>query len=256
MPKVTKAVIPAAGLGTRFYPVTKAQPKEMLPIWKKPTIQYVVEELVASGITDITIVTGRAKSSIEDHFDKDPKFEGYMSEVFKANIFYTRQPKPRGLADALLCSEGHVANEPFAVALGDDVIRSEIPSLAQLIMSYEKTNSAVVAVKEVSQEEVSKFGIVEAENYETNPFLIQRIVEKPKKILSNYAVVGRYIFVPEIFDYIRKTGPDKEKREVLLTDVITNFAQDRYIYAHKINGDWFSIGDPQSLFRAWEAFRP
>jgi len=253
---IRKAVIPAAGLGTRFYPVTKAQPKEMLPIWNKPTIQYVVEELVASGITDITIVTGRAKSSIENHFDKDPEFEEYMSQVFKANIFYTRQPKPRGLADALLWAEGHVINEPFAVALGDDIIRSSTPCLTQLLGSYEKTNSPVVAVKLVDDREASKFGIVEAENYETSLFLIRKVIEKPVKIPSNYAVVGRYIFTPEIFDYIRKTNQNVEKGEVLLTDVITNLAQNRYVYAHKIEGDWFSIGDSQSLFRAWEALKP
>lgn len=224
--KIRKAVIPAAGLGTRFLPATKAQPKEMLPIVDKPAIQYIVEEAAASGIEEIIIVTGRSKRSIEDHFDKSFELEdallkkGKLSELAGiqkisnlSNISYIRQKEAKGLGHAILCAKNFIGGEPFAVLLGDDIVMSETPCLQQLIDIYRYCNSSVVAVQTVPEDEVSKYGIIKPKGVlGPNLIHVDELVEKPAKeeAPSRYAIMGRYILRPEIFDALEKSPPGKE----------------------------------------------
>ncbi|HML06213.1 MAG TPA: UTP--glucose-1-phosphate uridylyltransferase GalU, partial [Methanobacterium sp.] len=232
-----KAVIPAAGLGTRFLPATKAQPKEMLPVFNKPTIQYVVEEAVASGIDDILIITGKGKRSIEDHFDKAFELEyflknggktDYLKEVESiselADIYYVRQKQQKGLGDAISCAKKHIDGEPFAVLLGDTIAQSEIPCTKQLINVYDKYKSAVIAIEEVPDERVERYGIVDGTKIDDSLYKINDLVEKPKlkDAPSNLGILGRYILTSEIFDYIDEVPPGVGG-EIQLTDALRLF---------------------------------
>ena len=220
--KITKAIIPAAGLGTRFLPATKAQPKEMLPIVDKPTIQYIIEEAVASGIEDIIIVTGRSKRAIEDHFDKSYELEielerSNKTELLKlvqdisnmVNIHYIRQKEPRGLGHAILCAKSFVGNQPFAVLLGDDIVDSKPPCLEQMIDVFNLYNTSILGVQHVPKNEVDKYGIVDYEPEDNRIYKVNDLVEKPKteNAPSDVAILGRYIITPTIFEMLEKTEP-------------------------------------------------
>lgn len=263
---IRKAVIPAAGLGTRFLPATKSIPKEMLPIIDKPIIQYVVEEAVASGINDIIIITGRGKRAIEDYFDTSPELENnLLSENKKdllkevkdisslADIHYIRQKEPSGLGDAVLKAEKHIGDEPFAVLLGDDIIKGDTLCLKQLIDAYQKyeNSSAVIAVQEV--EDVSKYGIIKGSEINKSVYRVEDIIEKPslKEAPSNIGAVGRYIFTPEIFSYIKET-PLGKGREIQLTDAIRMLIKKgkRNIYAYKFKGKRYDAGDKLGYIKA------
>lgn len=264
---IDKAVITAGGHGTRFLPVTKAQPKEMMAVGNKPVIQHIIEEAIDSGLTNIIIVTGREKWSIERHFERDPsierdlkeddpeKYSEYMKtmeKVFSANIAYVRQGEARGLADAILKTEPWVKEGPFAILLGDDLVKSEIPCIKQLTDSYGRTNNFTVAVTPVPEEERGKYGIVKASYYHQNPFRLASIVEKPAtdKAPSEFAVVGRYVMTPDIFRMIRGMNSDRP----LLTDAITMLVKEKNVQAHKIDGDWYPITDPESWQKAAFAY--
>ncbi len=229
-----KAVIPAAGLGTRFLPATKAQPKEMLPVFNKPTIQYVVEEAVSSGINDILIITGKGKRSIEDHFDKAFELEyflknggktDYLKEVESiselADIYYVRQKQQKGLGDAISCAKKHIDGEPFAVLLGDTIAKSEIPCTKQLMNVYDKYKSSVIAIEEVPDERVERYGIIKGSKIDDYLYKIEDLVEKPKlkDAPSNLGIIGRYLLTPNIFDYIDEIPPGVGG-EIQLTDAL------------------------------------
>ena len=263
--KVTKAIIPAAGLGTRFLPATKAQPKEMLPIVDKPTIQYIIEEAVQSGITDIIIVTGRGKRSIEDHFDKSYELEHVLEKKEKwdaleevqsianlANIHYIRQKEPLGLGHAVLCAQAFTGNDPFAVMLGDDIILSEEPFLKQLIHAFDEKQAPVIGVQEVPDEDVSKYGIVgpSLQRSETL-YSINGLVEKPEvsEAPSNLAIMGRYILTPNIYPYLRKLNAGAGG-EYQLTDALNQFNQESPIFAKLFEGSRYDIGDKLGFIKA------
>ena len=232
--KVRKAIIPAAGLGTRFLPATKAQPKEMLPIVDKPTIQYIIEEAVASGIEEILIITGRNKKSIEDHFDKSVELEIELEKAGKqemldmvrsisdmVDIHYIRQKEPRGLGHAIHCAKSFVGNEPFAVMLGDDVVDSEVPCLKQLINCFNEYKTTILGVQTVDPKNVDKYGIVDGIHIEDRVYKVKRLVEKPAvdEAPSNVAILGRYIITPQIFEILENTAPGKGN-EIQLTDAL------------------------------------
>jgi UTP--glucose-1-phosphate uridylyltransferase len=262
--KVKKAVIPAAGLGTRFLPATKAQPKEMLPIVDKPAIQYVVEEAVRSGIRDILIVTGRGKRTLEDHFDRSAELEHYLEtsgkhDEFKqvreisemASIHYIRQRDPAGLGDAVAHAEHHVGGEPFAVLLGDDIVATTVPLLEGMISVYERYGRSVIAVQEVRREEIHLYGSIKPEWIEDDLARVVDIVEKPspEEAPSNLAAIGRYVLTPEIFDAIRETPPDA-RGEVQLTDAIGLLAREQAVYAYRLEGRRYDIGKKLDYLRA------
>jgi UTP--glucose-1-phosphate uridylyltransferase len=264
--KIRKAIIPAAGLGTRFLPATKALPKEMLPIVDKPTIQYIVEEAVASGIEEIIIITGRGKRSIEDHFDKSYELEdtllrksklAILEEVQKissmVNISYVRQREPKGLGDAILCAKSIIGDEPFAILLGDDIVKSETPCLQQMINVFEYYNSSVVAVQCVPENEVSKYGIIRQKgmSVEPNLFYIDSLVEKPKKedALSRYAIMGRYVLKPEIFAILERL-PIGPGCELQLTDAISELNKLQAVLAYIFEGNRYDIGDKVGFIKA------
>ncbi|HHY74179.1 MAG TPA: UTP--glucose-1-phosphate uridylyltransferase GalU [Bacillus bacterium] len=266
MLKVRKAVIPAAGLGTRFLPATKAQPKEMLPIVDTPTIQYIVEEAVASGIEDIIIISGRNKRAIEDHFDKSYELEETLVRKEKydlleqiqgisnlANIHYIRQKEAKGLGDAIYCASRFIGNEPFAVLLGDIIIKSETPSLQQLLQVYNRYHTSVIGVKGVPNEEVSKYGIIDPNGtaLEENVFAIKELVEKPSsgEAPSNYAIIGRYILTPNIFKAIEET-PYGAGNEIQLTDAIQRLGEQKAIFACAVEGSMYDIGDKFGFVKA------
>ena len=251
-----KAVIPAAGLGTRFLPATKAQPKEMLPVVDKPTIQYVVEEAVASGITDILIITGRGKRAIEDHFDRSIELEShlekknnqtYLEELIQlaelAHIHYIRQKEPRGLGHAIYCARQHVGNEPFAVLLGDTITLADDPCTKRLWEIYERFKASVIAVEEVPWEKVSQYGIIKGKKVEDQLFLIEDMVEKPspKEAFSNLAIFGRYVLTSTIFKCLEKTPPGKGG-EIQLTDALRLLLEKEPIYAYEVRGVRYDIG--------------
>lgn len=255
--KIRKAVFPAAGLGTRFLPATKASPKEMLPLVDKPLIQYVVEEAVNSGIESIIIVTGRDKSAIEDHFDISYELEQTLQERGKNDMFelvravselakisYTRQKQPLGLGHAIYQGKDFVENEPFAVMLPDDIMDSEKPALRQMIDVFEKYNAPVIATMQVAGEAISRFGVIDAEEVEPNVFRIKDMVEKPafKDAPSDLAIVGRYIFTPDIFPAIEKTTPGAGG-EIQITDAMRNLLKEREFYAVKLDGVRHDAGD-------------
>jgi UTP--glucose-1-phosphate uridylyltransferase len=264
--KVRKAIIPAAGLGTRFLPATKAQPKEMLPIVDKPTIQYIVEEAVASGIEEIIMISGRGKRSIEDHFDKSYELEETLlkknklvelSEIQKisnmATLYYVRQKEPLGLGHAILCAKSFIGNEPFAVLLGDDIVVSETPCLKQLIDVFDSKGSSVIAVQGVPDTEVNKYGIVKpkAVPAEGNLHIVESLVEKPQleEAPSNLAIMGRYVLKPEIFEVL-ETLPLGKGNELQLTDAINELNKSQEIIACEFKGTRYDIGDKIGYIKA------
>lgn len=262
--KVRKAVIPAAGLGTRFLPATKAQPKEMLPIVDKPTIQYIVEEAIASGIEDILIVTGRGKRAIEDHFDKSYELEDILKRKGEedllalvqdisnlVNLNYIRQKEPKGLGHAIYCARSFIDNEPFAVLLGDDIVDSEVPCLRQLIDVYEKYNTTVLGVQHVPEEDVSKYGIIDGSLVEDRIFKVSDLIEKPEqdKAPSNIAILGRYIISPEIFIHLEKATPGKGG-EIQLTDALKMLLSSGSMYAYDFTGKRYDVGNKLGFLEA------
>lgn len=264
--RIKKAVIPAAGLGTRFLPVTKAQPKEMLPILDKPVIQYIVEEAVASGIEDVLIITGRGKRAIEDHFDTSYELEHTLEKKGKyliadqlkqisllANIYYVRQREPIGLGHAITYAKGFVGNEPFGVLLGDDLIYSAKPILRQLMEVYEKYHGSVIAVQEVNRENISKYGIVSMTDMGSSKsiFQIADLVEKPSpdEAPSNLAIIGRYILTPEIFNILYKMGPGSGG-EIQLTDALRIMRQQQTIMGLRCQGRRYDIGNLMGFLEA------
>ena len=255
--EVRKAVIPAAGLGTRFLPATKASPKEMLPLVDKPLIQYAVEEAVASGIEDIIIITGRGKRAIEDHFDRSVELEENLKSSGKAqllsqmrhistlaNFCYVRQPEALGLGHAVLCAQRLIGNEPFAVILGDEVIDAPVPGLAQLIHAYKKRQGAILGVQEVPHHEVNRYGIVSPRTIAAGVHRVEGLIEKPSpdKAPSNLAVIGRYVLPPEIFSILSKTTPGKHG-EIQLTDALRELAKQSPMFALEIQGQRHDAGD-------------
>jgi UTP--glucose-1-phosphate uridylyltransferase len=264
MTTVRKAVIPAAGLGTRFLPATKAQPKEMLPVVDKPAIQYVVEEAVRAGIRDILIITGRGKRSLEDHFDRSFELEHYLESGGKfdqlkemqaiaemADIHYVRQGEPRGLGHAVAAAREHVSGEPFAVLLGDDIMTAESTILEEMLGAYARYGRSVVALKEFPLEEISAYGCVRSEPAGEDLVRILDIVEKPKPedAPSNLAVMGRYVFTPEVFDTLERVRPGAGG-EIQLTDAIGLLLADQTIYGHVFTDGRYDIGDKLDYLRA------
>lgn len=254
---VRKAVIPAAGLGTRFLPATKASPKEMLPLVDKPLIQYTVEEAVASGIEDIIMITGRGKRAIEDHFDRSVELEENLKGAGKsqvlnqirqisslANFCYVRQSEALGLGHAVLCAQHLIGDEPFAVILGDEIIDAPVPALAQLIHVYKKRHGAVLGVQDVPKQDVSRYGIVTPKRLARGLHRVENLVEKPSpaEAPSTLAVIGRYILPPEIFPILRKTAPGKNG-EIQLTDALRELAKKSPMYAHEVVGQRYDAGD-------------
>ena len=266
--KVRKAIIPAAGLGTRFLPATKAQPKEMLPIVDKPTIQYIIEEAVASGIEEILIVTGRNKKCIEDHFDRSVELELELEKSNKeemlemvreisniADIHYIRQKEPRGLGHAILCARAFVGNEPFAVLLGDDVVDSEVPCLKQLMDCYNEYKTSILGVQTVPKDDVNKYGIVDGIHIEDRVYKVKNLVEKPavEEAPSNVAILGRYIITPQIFNILEQTKPGKGG-EIQLTDALQTLISQEAMYAYNFEGKRYDVGDKLGFLQATVEF--
>lgn len=266
--KVKKAVIPAAGLGTRFLPATKAQPKEMLPIVDKPTLQYIIEEAIESGIEEILIITGRNKTSIENHFDKSIELEleleksgkfDLLEEVRKisdmVNIHYIRQKEPKGLGHAIYCARSFIGNEPFAVLLGDDIVYSEIPCLKQLIDCYDKYKTTILGVQEVPDEDVTKYGIIDGKAIDNKTYLVNDLIEKPsiEEKPSNIAILGRYIINPEIFEILEHTKPGKGG-EIQLTDALKVLAKREAMYAYIFDGRRYDVGNKLGFLQATVEF--
>jgi UTP--glucose-1-phosphate uridylyltransferase len=257
MTTIRKAIIPAAGLGTRFLPVTKSMPKEMLPIIDKPVIHYVVEEAVDAGIEDIIIITGRGKRAIEDYFDASPELEMRLKDQKKIEqlkqlkeisdfpgIHYVRQKEPMGLGDAILKAEKHIGNEPFAVLLGDDIIVNSQSCTGQLMSVFSRFQKSVISIELLPPEKISSYGIIKGSEIEPDIFAIQDIIEKPTpdSAPSNMGAVGRYIFVPEIFDCLKRTSPGVGN-EIQLTDAIRLLLKEQPVYAYKFRGKRYDTGD-------------
>ncbi|MGG0175222.1 UTP--glucose-1-phosphate uridylyltransferase GalU [Gottfriedia acidiceleris] len=256
MKKVRKAIIPAAGLGTRFLPATKAMPKEMLPIVDKPTIQYIVEEAIEAGIEDIIIVTGKGKRAIEDHFDisfeleqnllEKKKYEilERVQEPSKVEIHYIRQKEPRGLGHAVWCARKFIGDEPFAVLLGDDIIQADVPGVAQLIQQYELTHSSVIGVQEVPEDEAYRYGIVDPVEKDGRLYQVRNFVEKPAKGTqpSNLAIMGRYLLTPEIFEFLEEQEVGAGG-EIQLTDAIQKLNKIQRVFAYDFEGKRYDVGE-------------
>jgi UTP--glucose-1-phosphate uridylyltransferase len=257
MKKVRKAIIPAAGLGTRFLPATKAMPKEMLPIVDKPTIQYIVEEAINSGIEDIIIVTGKGKRSIEDHFDhafeleqnlyKKGKFdllEKVQESSNMANIHYIRQKDPKGLGHAVWCARKFIGDEPFAVLLGDDIVQAKNPCLRQLMNEYEKTCSSVIGVQTVPEDQTHRYGIIDPIDRDGRRYTVKKFVEKPKlgTAPSNLAIMGRYILTPEIFQFLEDQHIGAGG-EIQLTDAIERLNEIQKVFAYDFEGKRYDVGE-------------
>ena len=269
MQKITKAIIPAAGFGTRFLPATKSQPKEMLPVVDKPTIQYIVEEAVESGIEDILIVIGRYKSSIEDHFDRSVELEMELEKKGKydmleqiqniagmANIQFVRQKTALGLGHAVYCARNFIGNEPFAVMLGDDIVDNPgYPCLKQMMDLYEKEQCSILGVKEVARQDISKYGIVDGDKVADGIYTVRSLVEKPKPEAapSNVAIMGRYIITPAIFDILEKTAPGAGN-EIQLTDALKTLAGKEKILAYAFKGRRHDVGDKLGFLQATVEF--
>ena len=242
---IRKAVIPAAGLGMRFLPTTKAQPKEMLPVVDKPVIQYVVEEAISSGIKDILIITGKGKRAIEDHFGKSEMKNEFLDEIDEmmsnVNLFYTRQRDPRGLGDAVFHAKSFVGEEAFALLLGDTITIPECTK--ELIKKYEEFKTSIIAVEEVPREKISSYGIIKGKKVEGNIHLVEDLVEKPspEEAPSNMGILGRYILTPTIFNAIERTSPGKGN-EIQLTDSLRNLEKEK-IYAYVYKGRRYDIGN-------------
>jgi len=262
---IRTAVFPAAGLGTRFLPATKAQPKEMLPLVDKPTIQYVVEEAVASGLDRIIIVTGRGKRAIEDHFDASVELEFYLEERGKheelaqiktisdlASVSYVRQKEPLGLGHAILCARPLVGEEPFAIFLGDDVITAEPPCMAQLLAIFHRYGGSVVAVERVPAEEISRYGVIKGHRVEERVWEVEDLIEKPspEAAPSDLAIIGRYVLTPEIFPVLAETAPDR-RGEIQLTDGLRRLPR---LYAYEFEGKRYDTGDKLGFLKATVEF--
>jgi len=261
--KIRKAIIPAAGLGTRFLPATKSQPKEMLPIVDKPTLQYIIEEAVNSGIEEILIVTGKNKKSIEDHFDRSIELELELEQKGKiemlkmvkdisnmADIYFIRQKEPKGLGDAIYCAKNFVGDEPFAILLGDDIVDSEIPCLAQLIDVYNKYNTSILGVQKV-EKDIEKYGIIDAKYIEEGVYKVNDLVEKPKakEAPSSMAILGRYIITPTIFEVLANQKPGKGG-EIQLTDALKTLSEYEAIYAYNFEGRRYDVGNKLEFLEA------
>lgn len=266
--KVRKAIIPAAGMGTRFLPATKAQPKEMLPIVDKPTIQYIVEEAINSGIEDIIIVTGRGKRAIEDHFDKSYELEDMLNKKGDTemlsmvqnisnlvNIHYIRQKEPRGLGHAIYCAKAFIDNEPFAVLLGDDIVDSEVPCLKQMLNVFEEYNTTIIGVQRVPETDVSKYGIVDCTHVDERIYKVKDMVEKPDidKSPSNVAILGRYIITPSIFQFLENAKPGKGG-EIQLTDALKSLIEIEGMYAYDFIGKRYDVGNKLGFLEATVEF--
>ena len=266
--KVKKAVIPVAGLGTRFLPATKAVPKELLPIIDVPSIQYVVQEAVDSGIQEIIFVTGRNKDAIEDHFDEAPELEQILSDrgqtetvrmlrriAEMTEVVSVRQKRPLGLGHAVLCARDLVGNEPFAVLLADDLIDSEVPGVQQLLEIFEAKNESVIALMEVPKEEVHRYGVIKGKVLKQGLYQVDATVEKPaaKDAPSRMAIIGRYILRPEIFSILEKV-PTGAGGEIQLTDGLSQLVRERKVYGCEFRGDRYDIGDKFGFVRATVAY--
>ncbi len=262
--KVRKAIIPAAGLGTRFLPATKAQPKEMLPIVDKPTIQYIIEEAIESGIEEILIITGRNKRAIEDHFDRSIELELSLEKKGKddllelvrdisemVNIHYIRQKEPKGLGHAINCAKSFVGNEPFAVLLGDDIVDSDTPCLKQLIDVYNEYKTSILGVQEVPEKDVNKYGIVDGKHIENGVYKVSNLVEKPEveDAPTNVAILGRYIITPDIFEILDNTNPGAGG-EIQLTDALKVLASKQAMYAYTFQGRRYDVGNKLGFLQA------
>lgn len=261
---VKKAIIPAAGLGTRFLPATKSQPKEMLPIVDKPTLQYIIEEAINSGIEEILIITGRNKKSIEDHFDKSVELELELQQKGKTemlemvqeisnmvNIHYIRQKEPKGLGHAIHCAKSFIGDEPFAVLLGDDIVDSDTPCLKQLIDAYDEYKTSILGVQEVAKEDTDKYGILDCKYIEDRVYKVKDMVEKPnvEEAPSNVAILGRYIITPAIFEILENQAPGKGG-EIQLTDALKTLASHEAIYAYNFEGRRYDVGDKLGFLEA------
>lgn len=257
MKKVRKAIIPAAGLGTRFLPATKALAKEMLPIVDKPTIQFIVEEAKKSGIEEIVVVDGKSKRSIEDHFDSNPELEKNLTEKNKTemlklveettdiNLYFIRQSHPRGLGDAVLTAKAFIGDEPFVVMLGDDLMEDNKPLTRQLMDSFEQTGASTLAVMKVPHEDTAKYGVINPiEEVQDGLFSVKEFVEKPKpeEAPSDLAIIGRYLLTPEIFDILENTKPGKGN-EIQLTDAIDTLNTTQRVFAHEFKGNRYDVGN-------------
>lgn len=262
--RIRKAIIPAAGLGTRFLPATKSLPKEMLPILDKPTLQLVVEEAVNSGITDILIIIGRNKESIVNHFDRNVELEDHLMgkndsaglELIKeledlANIFYVRQNRPLGLGHAISMGKSFIGNEPFAVLLGDDIVHSEVPVIKQMIDCYEKYNSTILGVQRVKTSQVNKYGIIDGEELEEGVYKLNSMVEKPapEDAPSDIAILGRYLITPEIFEILENLKPGVGN-EIQLTDGLLELCKTQPMYAYEFEGNRYDVGSKMGYVKA------
>ncbi|WP_286885373.1 UTP--glucose-1-phosphate uridylyltransferase GalU [Aneurinibacillus sp. UBA3580] len=261
--RVRKAIIPAAGLGTRFLPATKAMPKEMLPIVDKPTIQYIVEEAVASGIEDIIIVTGKGKRAIEDHFDNSFELEFNLKEKGKftlleevqkssrmVDIHYIRQKEPKGLGHAIWCARKFIGDEPFAVLLGDDIVHAEKPCLQQMIEMYNRYKASIIGVQPVPEQEVSRYGIVDGQMLGHRLYNVNSLVEKPKmeEAPSNLAILGRYILTPKVFELLETQKPGAGG-EIQLTDALSQLNRHEVIYAYEFEGKRYDVGEKMGFIK-------
>ncbi|WP_419725215.1 UTP--glucose-1-phosphate uridylyltransferase GalU [Terrisporobacter petrolearius] len=262
--RVKKAIIPAAGLGTRFLPATKAQAKEMLPIVDKPTLQYIIEEAIDSGIEEILIVTGRNKKCIEDHFDRSVELELELEKKGKSamlemvqdisnmvNIHYIRQKEPKGLGHAVHCAKSFIGNEPFAVLLGDDIVDAKTPCLKQMINAYDEYKTSILGVQQVDKDKVNKYGILDVKYIEDRVYKVKDMVEKPaiEEAPSNIAILGRYIITPAIFDILENQQPGKGG-EIQLTDALQTLATKEAIYAYNFEGRRYDVGDKLGFLEA------
>jgi UTP--glucose-1-phosphate uridylyltransferase len=262
--KVRKAIFPAAGLGTRFLPATKASPKEMLPLVDKPMIQYVVEEAVASGIEHIIMITGRGKRAIEDHFDKNVELEFYLEAKGKTrtlekieeisnlvNFVYVRQKEPLGLGHAILCARELIGDEPFAVLLGDDIIDSETPGLKQLLQVYDQYHSSVLALQEVPKDQIHLYGVIQGEKVKDGTYRVHQMVEKPPadQAPSNLAIIGRYILTPKIFEFLEKQEQGVGG-EIQLTNALQRLAEVESVYGYTLQGKRYDAGSKIGFLEA------
>ena len=260
---IRKAVIPAAGFGTRFLPATKSQPKEMLPIVDTPVIQYVVQEAAAAGITDILMIIGKGKRAIEEHFDRNFQLEVQLEKQGKtaelemiraisdlAEIHFVWQKEQRGLGDAIYCARHHVGDEPFAVLLGDTLISADTPAIGQLVEVFDRYQESVVLLEEVEPQRVSRYGIIDGHEIEPDLFLVHDLIEKPSvdKAPSNLAVASRYVLTSDIFDYLSRTRPGKG-HEIQLTDAMEMMVKNRAIYGKRLKGKRHDIGTTEGVFK-------
>lgn len=266
--KVKKAVIPAAGFGTRFLPATKVVPKELLPIVDKPTIQYIMEEVASSGIEEVILITGREKGSIEDHFDTSTELENYLKKKGRDDLLQmvqkiaemvtlvaVRQKEPLGLGHAVLCAKKVVGGEPFAVLLGDDLIDAKVPCIRQMMELYQKLDGAMVAIQKVPKSETHLYGIIKGKKIEDRLYRVEEMVEKPRQgeAPSNLAIIGRYILPPQIFEVLEKTQPD-QRGEIQLTDAIKELNQNLPVFGYEFIGDRYDAGDKLGYLQANIAF--